>query len=164
MIVPPNYILYLGCNAKSVFNVVFVKNIVTNFWLQNQKQSDMKDMGIMPYSCMFAKWFQSKWNYSIKSLEGSPVPLAVLPSVALYLGGVYPEAWGTCWEAVVPLEAFPLEGNEAVFPVVPSRGCNTDGEGKQEQTIRIKHWLWIWHHPQEAVQSVTTKRLKSWMW
>lgn len=41
--------------------------------------------------------------------------------VALYLEGEYREAWGSCWEAVVPL-AFPLEGNEAVFPVVPSKG------------------------------------------
>lgn len=54
-------------------------------------------------------------------MEGSPVPLAVLPLVALYLEGVYREAWGSCWEAVVPL-AFPLEGNEVVFPVVPSKG------------------------------------------
>lgn len=57
----------------------------------------------------------------MKTLESSPVPLAVLPLVALCPEAVYQEAWGSCWEVVVPL-AFPLEGNEAVFPVVPSRG------------------------------------------
>lgn len=120
------------------------------------------DTGMRPSSCMCEKWFHSKWNYSIKSLEGSPVPLAVLPLVALYLEGVYREAWGSCWEAVVPL-AFPLEGNEAVFPVVPSKGWDTDRkrERAREQTVRMKRWLRIWRHPQEAVESLTTERWKA---
>lgn len=67
----------------------------------------------------------NKTKTSIKFLQDSPVPLVVLPLVALYLGEVYQEAWVSCWEAVVPSEAFPLEGNEAVFPVVPSKRRDT---------------------------------------
>lgn len=76
----------------------------------------------------------SQWGKktTIKSLEGSPVPSVVRPLVALYLEGVYQEAWGSCWEAVVPL-AFPLEGNEVVFPVVPSSGWDTDRQTKNRK-------------------------------
>lgn len=48
--------------------------------------------------------------------QGSPVPLAVHPLVALHQ-----EASESCWAVSVPSGAFQWESNEAVFLVGPSR-------------------------------------------
>lgn len=53
--------------------------------------------------------------------------------VALYLGEVYQEAEVSCWVVVVPWGAFPWEGNEAVFLVVPSK----QRDSKRYRCIRL---------------------------
>lgn len=54
-------------------------------------------------------------------IVGSPVPSVALPLVASCQVASYQVAWEPCWEASVPWVEFPLVGNEAAFPVVPSR-------------------------------------------
>lgn len=157
-------------NAKSRFYVTFAEwklklynfteQIVEsdcNFWLDSWKQNKFIDTDMAPTSYMCVKSFHSKRSHSIQTLDGSPVPLAVLPLVAWYLEGGYREAWGSCLEVVVPL-AFPLEGNEAVFPVVPSRGCDTDGQKEDKKFWSNTDCKQTWRHSQKAVQSVTSER------